>query len=155
NNKPPSGATVAFLNYRSASGRSAFVAFFHSAHSTFSLRANAEADRADHHTDTRRRRPFLNNPAPLRGRLLDDVVVRKGWRNNESRKSGIGQSCTHGSRSPDQDSSRLLSTRLKLLRVQCEAAPWSRIQARLASACLLSAGEARTIGLRAGHFGSK
>ena len=82
--KSPRGATFAFLNHSSASSRPAFAALFHRAHSAFSLRANTEADRADHHPDTRRRRPFLNDPAPLRGRLLDNVVVRKGWRNNES-----------------------------------------------------------------------
>jgi hypothetical protein len=36
-----------------------FSAFFHGAHSAFSLRANAEADTADDHTDTRRGGPFL------------------------------------------------------------------------------------------------
>jgi hypothetical protein len=44
-----------------------FSAFFHGAHSAFSLRANAEADTADDHTDTRRGGPFLDNPASLRG----------------------------------------------------------------------------------------
>src|SRR2546421_661443 len=92
----PRRATFAVLNHGSASSRPAFVAFFYGAHSAFSLRANAEAGRAAHHTDARRRRPFLNNPAPLRGRLLDDVVVRKGWRKKESRKSGAGQNCAHG-----------------------------------------------------------
>src|SRR5262245_37717879 len=64
--KSPRRATFTFLNHSSASSRPAFVAFFHRAHSAFSLRANTEAGRADHHTDTRRRRPFLDNPAPLR-----------------------------------------------------------------------------------------
>src|ERR1700756_5196303 len=102
--KSPRGAPFAFLNHRSASSRPAFAALFHRTHSAFSLRANTESDRADHHTDTRRRRPFLNDPAPLRGRLLDNVVVRKGWRNNEGRKSGTGQNCTHGKSPPDQGS---------------------------------------------------
>jgi hypothetical protein len=80
----PRRATFTFLDDRSASGR-AFSAFLYSTHSALGLRANAEADRADDDTDARRRGPFLNNPASLRGRLLNDVVIGKGGRNNESR----------------------------------------------------------------------
>jgi hypothetical protein len=142
----PRGPTFAFLNHSSASSRPAFVAFFYGAHSTFSLRANTEAGRADHHTDTRRRRPFLNDPAPLRGRLLDDVVVRKGWRNNESRKSGTGQNCTHGkslSRSRFQSASFNSPGGVQVPTRGGTLA--SRTQAGLVSAWALSAGEARTI----------
>src|SRR5437588_762116 len=57
--RPPlsRGTTFTLLNNDVAAG-SGFSAFFHGAHSAFSLRANAEAGRANHHTDTRRRRPF-------------------------------------------------------------------------------------------------
>jgi len=74
----------------------AFSAFFHSAHSAFGLRADAEPGTADHNTDTRRRRAFLNDPASLRGRLLNDVVVCKARGNNESCQSDTGQNCSHG-----------------------------------------------------------
>ena len=53
------------------------------AHSAFSFCANAEADTADHHTDTGRR-AFLNNPASFRGRFLNDVIVGKARRNHQS-----------------------------------------------------------------------
>jgi hypothetical protein len=90
-------ATFTFLNNGSASGRSAFSAFFYGAHSAFSLGANAEPGRPDHDTDAWRRRSFLNNPASLRGRLLNDVIVRKAGRNNKRRQSGTGQNSSHGS----------------------------------------------------------
>jgi hypothetical protein len=50
-------ATFTLLDNSSAPSCPAFSAFFHSTHSAFSLRANAEAGTADHDTDTRRSRP--------------------------------------------------------------------------------------------------
>jgi hypothetical protein len=94
-NPSPRRATFTLLNDSSTSGRAAFSAFFHSAHSAFSLSANAEAGTANHDTDTRRRRPFLNNSASFRGRFLNDVVIRKAGRDNESRQGGTGQNCSH------------------------------------------------------------
>ena len=38
---------------------------------------------------------FLDDPATLRAWLLNDVVVRKGGRNDQKRKSGTGQNCSH------------------------------------------------------------
>src|SRR5215216_2335864 len=73
----------------------AFSAFFDGAHAAFSLRADAEAETADHHTDTRRR-PLLNDPASLRGWFLNDVIVREARRNDESCQSGTGENCSHG-----------------------------------------------------------
>jgi hypothetical protein len=49
-----------------------------SAHSAFSLSANVESDAADDHPHTRCG-TFFNDPASLRSRFLNDVVVRKGW----------------------------------------------------------------------------
>src|SRR3984893_4492073 len=95
NSRSPRRAGSTLLNNGSA-GRSAFSAFFHSAHSAFSLGANAEPAGPDHHADTRRRRPFLNDSASLRGRLLNDVIVRKAGRNNESRQSAAGKHSSHG-----------------------------------------------------------
>jgi hypothetical protein len=80
--------TFTLLNGDPAAG--SFSAFFHGAHSAFGLRPNAEASAADDHTDARRRGPFLDDPAPLRGRLLNDVVVRKARRNDKSCQSGSG-----------------------------------------------------------------
>jgi hypothetical protein len=90
---PRRGFTL--LNDSITPSRAAFSAFFHSAHSAFSLRADAESGTADHNTDTRRRRPFLNDPASLRGRFLNDVVVCKARGNNESCESDTGQNCSH------------------------------------------------------------
>jgi hypothetical protein len=64
------------------------------AHSTFSFGANAETNTPDYDTDTRRG-TFLDDPASLRARLLNDVVVGKGGRNDQNRKSGTGQNCSH------------------------------------------------------------
>jgi len=89
--RSPRRASSTLLNDSSATTRPAFSAFFHSAHSAFSFRANAEPNTADHHTDTRRRWPFLNDPASLRGRLLNDVIVGKARGNDESRQSDTGQ----------------------------------------------------------------
>src|SRR4029453_3924340 len=89
-------ATFTLLNGDTAAGRPALSAFFHGAHPAFGLRANAEAYTADDHTDTRRRGPFLHDPASLRGRFLNDVVVRKARRNDESCQSDSGQNCSHG-----------------------------------------------------------
>ena len=69
--------TFTLLNGDTAAGRPALSAFFHGAHPAFGFRANAEAYTADDHTDTRRRGPFLHDPASLRSRFLNDVVVRK------------------------------------------------------------------------------
>jgi hypothetical protein len=91
---PRRGFTL--LNDSITPSRAAFSAFFHSAHSAFSLRADAESGTADHNTDTRRRRPFLNDPASLRGRFLNDVIVCKARGNNESCQSDAGQNCSHG-----------------------------------------------------------
>jgi hypothetical protein len=91
NSRSSCRATFTLLNDSSAPSPPAFPAFFHSAHSAFSFRANTERGTADHHTDTRGRRPFLNNPAPLRSRLLNDVVVGKAWRDNKSCQRGTGQ----------------------------------------------------------------
>jgi hypothetical protein len=70
-------ATFTLLNGDTAAGGPAFSAFFHGAHSAFGLRANAEAGTADDHTDPWRRGPFLNDPASLRGRFLNDVKPPK------------------------------------------------------------------------------
>jgi hypothetical protein len=113
-NPSPRRATFTLLNDSSTSGRAAFSAFFHSAHSAFSLSANAEAGTTDHDTDTRRRRPFLNNSASFRGWLLDDVVIRKARRDNESRQGGTGQNCSH-EKSPFEFLNDFASTRMKLL----------------------------------------
>src|ERR671934_522048 len=66
-----------------------------SAHSAFSLSANAESDAANDHPHTRCG-TFFNDPASLRSRFLNDVVVRKGWRDDESRQSSTSQNCAHG-----------------------------------------------------------
>jgi hypothetical protein len=41
---------------------------------------------------SKRKPARIRNPAPLRSRLLNDIVVRKAWRDNESCQSGTGQS---------------------------------------------------------------
>jgi hypothetical protein len=56
-------ATFTLFNGDTAPGRPTFSAFFDGAHSAFGLCANAEAGTADDNADTRRRGPFLNNPA--------------------------------------------------------------------------------------------
>jgi hypothetical protein len=117
-------ATFTFLDNSSAPSRPDFSAFFHSTHSAFSLRANAEAGTADHDTDTRRSRPFLNNSASFRGRLLNDVVVRKAWRHNESCQGGTGQDCSH-KKSPFEFPNVFASTRMKLLG-SCAQTPMHR-----------------------------
>jgi hypothetical protein len=66
------------------------LALFHGAHSAFGLGANAEASPADDHTDAWRRGSFLNDRASLRGRFLNDVLVRKARRNDESCQGGSG-----------------------------------------------------------------
>jgi hypothetical protein len=106
--------TFTLFNDSSPSSGPAFSAFFHSTHSAFSLSANAEAGTADHDTDTRRRRPFLNNSASFRGWLLDDVVIRKARRDNESCQGGTGQNCSH-EKSPFEFANDFASTRMKLL----------------------------------------
>jgi citrate lyase beta subunit len=78
-----------------ASRRPTLPAFFHGSHAAFRLGANAEADGTDLHTDTGRR-PLLNDPASLRGRVLNDVVVRKARRNHESCQSSTSEHCAHG-----------------------------------------------------------
>jgi hypothetical protein len=93
--RSPRWASSTLLNDSRATSRSAFSALFDSAHSAFRLRPNAESNTADHHTDTWRRWSFLNNPASLRGWLLNDVVVGKARGNDESRQSGTGQNCSH------------------------------------------------------------
>src|SRR5689334_4317320 len=75
-----------------ATGSGSFSAFC--SHSAFSFGANAESDAADDHPDPRCR-TFLNDPAPLRSRLLNDVVVRKGGRNDESCQGSTSQNCSH------------------------------------------------------------
>jgi hypothetical protein len=107
-------ATFTLFNDSSPASGPAFSAFFHSTHSAFSLSANAEAGTADHDTDTRRRRPFLNNSASFRGWLLDDVVIRKARRDNESCQGGTGQNCSH-EKSPFEFANDFASTRMKLL----------------------------------------
>ena len=79
-----------------ASRRPTLSAFFHGSHAAFRLRANAEAYGTDLHTDTGRR-PLLNDPASLRGRVLNDVVVRKARRSHESCQGSSGEQCAHGS----------------------------------------------------------
>jgi hypothetical protein len=83
------------FNGDTAAGCTAFSAFFHGAHTAFSLRANAKAHTADYHTDTRRRRALLNDRAPLRGRFLNDVIVRKARRNHEGCQGGTNKNCAH------------------------------------------------------------
>jgi hypothetical protein len=107
-------ATFTLLNDSGAPTCPAFSAFFHSTHSAFSLRANAEAGTADHDTDTRRRWPFFNNSASFRGRLLNDVIVRKAWRHNESCQGDTAQNCSH-EKSPFEFPNDFASTRMKLL----------------------------------------
>jgi hypothetical protein len=75
-----------------ATGSGSFSAFC--SHSTFSFGANAESDAADDHPDPRCR-TFLNDPAPLRSWLLNDVVVRKGGRDDESCQGSTSQNCSH------------------------------------------------------------
>jgi hypothetical protein len=60
------------------------------AHSAFSFSSHAETNTPDYDTDARRG-AFLDDPATLRAWLLNDVVVRKGGRNDQKRKSGTGQ----------------------------------------------------------------
>jgi hypothetical protein len=91
-----------------AAGCPAFSAFLHSAHTAFSLRANAEARTTDYNTDTRRRRALLNDPASFRGRFLNDVVLRKARRNNESYQGGTNKNCAHWEGSPSVARTRLL-----------------------------------------------
>jgi hypothetical protein len=73
--------TFTLLNDGISTGSGSFSAFC--AHSAFSLGAYSEADPTDDHPDTGCR-AFLNDPASLRSRFLNDVVVRKGWCNDES-----------------------------------------------------------------------
>src|SRR4029453_7820811 len=89
-------ATFTLLNGDTAAGRPALSAFFHGAHPAFGLRANAEAYTADDNTDTRRRGPFLNDPASLRSRFLNEGEARKTRRNDEICQSGSGQNYSHG-----------------------------------------------------------
>lgn len=87
--------TLLFNDDTAAAGRAAFSAFFDGTHTAFGLRADAKAGAADYHADTRRRGPLLNDPASFRGRLLDDVIVREGRRNDESGQSGADENCSH------------------------------------------------------------
>ncbi len=82
------GATL--LNRDIAAGSPGLSAFC--AHSGFSFCSNPEANTADHHTDTGRR-AFLNNPTSFRRRFLNDVVVGKCGRYEESCEGGTGQNC--------------------------------------------------------------
>src|SRR6476646_4137598 len=75
-----------------ATGSGSFSAFC--SHSTFSFGANAESDAPDDYPDPRCR-TFLNDPAPLRSRLLNDVVVRKDGRDDESCQGSTSQNCSH------------------------------------------------------------
>ena len=84
------GATL--LNRDIAAGGPGLSAFC--AHSGFSFCSNPEANTADHHTDTWRR-AFLNNPTSFRRRFLNDVVVGKCRRCEESCEGGTGQNCAH------------------------------------------------------------
>jgi len=84
-------APFTFLNDRLAGGPGLAALC---AHSAFSFGANTETNTSDYDTDTRRG-AFLDDPATLRAWLLNDVVVRKGGRNDQKRKSGTGQYCSH------------------------------------------------------------
>jgi len=84
-------APFTFLNDRLAGGPGLAALC---AHSAFSFGANTETNTSDYDTDTRRG-AFLDDPATLRAWLLNDVVVRKGGRNDQKRKSGTGQNCSH------------------------------------------------------------
>jgi hypothetical protein len=53
-----------------------------------------KADPTDDHSDTGCR-AFLNDPASLRSRFLNDVVVRKGWCNDESCQGSTSKNCSH------------------------------------------------------------
>jgi hypothetical protein len=110
---PLANDPLTFFNADTAAACSgaSFSAFLHGAHAAFSLRASAEAERADLHTDTGRHRPFFDNPAPLCGGILDDVVVRKARRNDESCHSGTEENCAHG-RSPSIRKLNLLNALL-------------------------------------------
>jgi hypothetical protein len=113
----PRWASSTLLNDSSATTGPAFPAFFHCAHSAFSLRANAEPNTADHHTDTRRRWSFLNNSASLRGWLLNDVVVGKAGGNDESRQSGTGQNWSH-EKCPFRNRTDFVATHVKWVEFQ-------------------------------------
>jgi hypothetical protein len=89
--KPLSGGAT-LLNRDIAAGGPGLSAFC--AHSSFSFCSNPEANTADHHTDTGRR-AFLNNPTSFRRRFLNDVVVGKCGRYEESCEGGTGQNCAH------------------------------------------------------------
>ena len=84
--------TFTLLNDGIPAASGGFSAF--GAHSGFSLCANAETDPPDHHPDTGRR-AFLNDPASLRSRFLNDVVVRKARRNDKSCQGSTSQNCSH------------------------------------------------------------
>jgi hypothetical protein len=85
-------APLTFLN-DSLAGRPGLAAL--GAHSALSFCANAETNTPDYDTDTRRR-AFLDDPASFRARFLNDVEVGKSGRNDQNRKSGTGQNCSHG-----------------------------------------------------------
>jgi hypothetical protein len=87
--------TFTLLNLDTAAGRPTFVALFHGAHSAFSFRADPKSGPADHYTNTRRW-PFLNDSASLGSRFLNDIIVRKCGRNEESCQSSTDKNCTHG-----------------------------------------------------------
>jgi hypothetical protein len=88
--------TFTLLNDGIPAASGGFSAFCHGAHSAFSLRANTEACTADHHAHTRRSWSFFNDPASLRSWFLNDVVVRKGWRHDESCQGSTSENCSHG-----------------------------------------------------------
>jgi hypothetical protein len=73
--------TFTLLNNGISTGSGSFSAFC--AHSAFSLGAYSEADPTDDHPDTGCG-AFLNDPASLRSRFLNDVVVRNARRDDES-----------------------------------------------------------------------
>jgi hypothetical protein len=93
--------TFTLLNDGIPAASRGFSAFCHGAHSAFSLRANTEACTADHHAHTRRSWSFFNDPASLRSWFLNDVVVCKGWRHDESCQGSTSENCSHG-KSPFQ-----------------------------------------------------
>jgi hypothetical protein len=84
-------APFTFLNDRLAGGPGLAAL---GAHPAFSFGANAETNTPDYDTDARRG-AFLDDPASLRAWLLNDVLVGKGGRNDQNRKSGTGQNCSH------------------------------------------------------------
>jgi hypothetical protein len=84
--------TFTLLNDGIPTGSGSFSAFC--AHSAFSLGAHSKADPTDDHPDTGCR-AFLNDPASLRSGFLNDVVVRKGWCNDESCQGSTSKNCSH------------------------------------------------------------